>query len=132
MSDRISKGPDELQPVRQIGPRGHFVGNARVPNLSLGANDSFGNGWGTGEEGACDLFRGQTTHFAQGQGELSLPRQTRMAAGEDKPQSVIFNVLVVHQWVGRFGLQQSHGLFQRRQAYVPTNSIDGLEAACRY
>src|SRR5439155_102731 len=96
---RDARIPDEV-PVRgdlpgRLAPHRHLIGNARVPNLCLGAHDALGHCGRTGEKGAGDLLGREAADLAQGQRDLRVRRQSRMAAGEDQPQPIVLDTLPV-------------------------------------
>ena len=69
--------------------------DARVSNLALGADDALGHGAGGREKRVRDLFGGEAAHLAQGQCDLRIGRQRRMAAREDQPQPIVLDSFVI-------------------------------------
>nr|QPG01998.1 hypothetical protein WM98B_00145 [Acinetobacter nosocomialis] len=119
-----------VEPGRQRGRLRHFIGHARIADLALGAHDALRERGRCDEEGTCDLLGGEAAYLAQRQRHLRLGRQHRMAAGEDQPQAVILDAVVV-------------GLFARQVGPVievvneiepcpPSQAVDRLEAAGRH
>ena len=84
-----------VEPLRQIGARRHFVGHPRVADLGFRADDALRDRRRRREERTGDLLGGQSADFAQRQRHLRIGRNCRMAAGEDQPQAVVFDALVV-------------------------------------
>ena len=54
---------DRLQTLRQCRAFRHLVGNLRIADLALGADNTLGHSGGFAEKGTGDGFRGQSTHF---------------------------------------------------------------------
>ena len=69
--------------------RGTRYGMPGIADLPLGADDPLGHRRLGHEEGARDLRRREAAEQAQGQRDLRLARQRRVAAGEDEPQPVV-------------------------------------------
>ena len=95
VEDQVDHVQHGVEPLRQLRPRRHLIGNARVADLRLGAHDALGQRGGGGEEGARDLLGGEAADLAQRQRHLRVRGQRGMAAGEDQPQPVVFDALVV-------------------------------------
>ena len=77
------------QPPGKVGPRGHLVRDTRVADLPLGADDALCDRRRPGQEGPGDLLGREIADLAQGERDLCVGRQRRMAAGEDQPQAVV-------------------------------------------
>ena len=76
-------------------------------------------------------FNGTQRDFAQGERKLSFRRQSRMAAGEDQTEAIIFDLLVIEGGFvdARFHVQCEISL-GRVEARAAAHPIDGLET-CR-
>jgi hypothetical protein len=105
----------------------------RIADLSLGTHQPLGECRFGHQEGARDLRRPQSTQQSEGEGDLRVGRQRRMAAGEDQSQSVVFHGLSFGRLIGwprRFGRLGSHELAKRldllRQELRPSHPIDRL------
>ncbi len=61
-----------VEPVGQLDARRHLVGNARVADLGLGADDALRERGRRGEEGARDLLGGEPADLPQRQRHLSV------------------------------------------------------------
>ena len=123
-----------VEPPRQIAPHRHLIGNARVPNLCLGAHDALGHRGRTSEKGAGDLLGREAADLAQGQRDLRVRRQSRMAAGEDQPQPIVLDTLPVPcGGVACRNVKSAGDLLERRvEPGAPAHCVDGLEAAGRH
>src|SRR4029077_19489178 len=91
-----------------------------IYDLSLGAHDALRDGGLAGDEGARNLDRREAGHRPKGQGNLRIPGQRWMAAGEDQPQSIVALRRVI-----------SHEIYLQLRELVPEASltpqlIDGL------
>ncbi len=122
-----------VEPVRQVGSRRHLIGDPRVPDLRLGAHDSLGHRRRGAEEGVRDLLGREAAHLAQRQRHLGGRRQGGVAAGEDQPQAVVFDVLALPlRGLVRVGVEPLGEIPQRRvEPGAPAQAVDGLEAAGR-
>ena len=83
---------DAIEPFRQQLGGWHSVGDARVADLALGADEALGEGRLGDEECPGDLRRRQAAQRAQRQGDPGVHRERRMAAREDQPQSIVRDV----------------------------------------
>ncbi len=63
--------------------------------FALARTMRWASGGRSGEEGAGDLLGGEAADLAQRQRHLGVRRQGRMAAGEDQPQPVVLDALVL-------------------------------------
>ncbi len=84
-----------LQAGGQVGPGRHLVRDPRVADLGLGTDDPLRERGGRGQEGARDLFGREAADLAQREGDLRVPAQRGMAAGEDQPQAIVLDPLIV-------------------------------------
>src|SRR3989475_5781926 len=82
------------------------------------------------------LFRSgrEAADLAQGQRDLGVRRQSRMAAGEDQPQPIVFDTLPVPcDGVASLNVKSAGDLLERRvEPGAPAHCVDGLEAAGRH
>ena len=83
-----------VETIRQLGVRRHLVGNARGADLGLGADDPLGQGRWAGQERARNLLGREPADLAQRQRQLRVRRQRRVAAGENQPQPIVFDVVL--------------------------------------
>ncbi len=85
------------------------------------------------EKRARDLLGGEAAHLAQRERHLRVGRQRWMAAREDQPEPVVFQVFVAgRRWLGRLPIQAIGQLGQRGVEPRPSaQAVDGLEAAGR-
>ena len=122
-----------VQPLRQFGRRRHLVGDAGVADLGLGAHDALGQRGRRGQEGARDLLGRETADLPQRQRDARFRRQGGVAAGEDQPQPVVLDALVVPFFLVLGVVVDLLG--ERRQRGVepgaPPDAVDGLEPAGR-
>ena len=89
VEQQVDDGEDLVEPFGQLGLGGDAVRDPGVGDLPFGAGDALRDGGLRDEERGGDLGGGQPAHGAQGQGDLGLPGQGRVAAGEDQPESVV-------------------------------------------
>src|SRR5208282_2925742 len=131
VKDEIDDLKHRVQPLRQFLRRRHLVWNWRLSNLCLGAYDALGERRRRHEKCAGDLFRGQAADFAKGERNLSLRRQSGMAAGEDQTEAIVLDLFISSGSVvdARFHVGNKISLCAV-EARAPTDYVDGLEA-CR-
>src|ERR1700679_1017476 len=72
----------------------HLVRNRLIADESLGAHDALSKRSRRDEKCPCDLLGRQTADFAQGERNLTFRRQSRVAAGKDQAEAIIFDLLV--------------------------------------
>ncbi len=109
---------------------GHDIGNAGVANLALGAHQPLRHGRRGHQKRARDLVGLEAAQRAQGQRDLRLRSQRRVAAGEDQAQAVVGNFagVVIRLFDGAD--QAAGGVrfeFFLETALAP-NAVDGLVA----
>ncbi len=125
---------DGVEPFRQVCRGWHLIGNARVADLRLRADDALRQRRGRREEGPCDFLGGEAAHFAQRERNLCVRSQRGMAAGEDQPEPVVLDALPVGPRVrildGQVGLAAF--LIERVESRPPAHRVDGLEPARRH
>src|SRR5438876_7013808 len=115
--------------------RGDYIGNARIADLCLGAHDALREGGRGREKRVRDLFRGESAHFAQGEGDLRVRCQGRMTAGEDQAEAIVLDAIALLQLrrVVRGCVESPGELSDRRvEPRPPAHGIDRLEATSRY
>ena len=86
-----------VEPVGQVRAGGHLIRNLCVLDLVLGAHDALCHGRRAGEERTRDLLGGQSADLPEGERQLRVRRQGRMAAGEDEPQPVVVDDGIVER-----------------------------------
>ena len=89
VEDQVDHGEHVRQPGGQRRVARHAVRDPRVSDLPLGPDQPLGDRRLGDQERAGDLGGLQPGHEPQGEGELRLGAQRRVAAGEDEPQPVI-------------------------------------------
>ncbi len=89
IEDQVDDGEYGAQPFGQIGVLRHAVGNARVADLALGADQSLGHGRLGDQERAGDLGGGQAAKQPQRQRGPGLQGKRRMTAGEHQAEPVV-------------------------------------------
>src|SRR6516162_7579406 len=99
VKDEIDDLKHRVQPLRQFLRRRHLVWNRRLSNLCLGAYDALGERRWRHEKCSGDLFRGQAADFAKGERNLSLRRQSGMAAGEDQTEAIVLDLFIPNRSV---------------------------------
>jgi hypothetical protein len=106
--DEVDHLQDGVEPRGQVRELGDLIGDARDGDLPLGARDPRLDRRLLGEERLGDLGRRQPADQPQGQGDLRLPRQGRVAAGEDQPEPVVGEDLA-RSIVGRLRVRDEQG-----------------------
>jgi hypothetical protein len=71
----------------------HPVGDAGCRDLRLGAGQALGHRRFGHQERFGDLGGGAPRQGSQRQGHPALQRQGRVAAGEDEPETVVFDLI---------------------------------------
>ncbi len=134
VEDQIDHAEHGIEARREIGCGRHDIGNSRLADLRLGANDALGEGADAGKEGAGDFLGGQAAYLAKGERGLRIRRQGGVAAGEDEPQPVIGDALVFdHRLLGGFALEMNGEIVPRGvEAGAAAEPVDRLEAAGRH
>ena len=110
----------------ELRPRGDFIGNARVADLSLRAHDALRERGRRREECRGDLLGLEAAHFAQRQRDLRVGSERRMAAGEDQAQAVVLDRLGLRRLLG--GDRLDLAVVERVVARAPPDAVDRLEA----
>ncbi len=82
---------DRIESLRKVMLGRHFVGNACIPDFRFRTYDTLRERRWAGQEGTRNFFCCQSTHLAQGERNLRLGRQCRVAAGENQAQLVVMN-----------------------------------------
>jgi hypothetical protein len=121
-----------IETAGPFGGRRHFVGQVLVSDACLGANDPLGDGGGLAEIGGGDLFGRQAAHFTQGERDLRIGRQYRMAAGEDQSQRVVFDDFAIGWHLILLDFELAAQLRREQlEAARFAQAVDGPEAAGR-
>jgi hypothetical protein len=98
VEDQIHHPQHASQAVGQLLVGRHPIGDVRVRDLALGADDPLAHGRLGDQEGAGDLARRHPPERPQRERHPRRHVQRRMAAGEDQPQPVVDNrALVLHR-----------------------------------
>lgn len=80
--------------------------------------------------GARDFLGREAADFAQRQGDLPIGRQCRVTTGEDEPQPVVLDALVLARMGSGDGFQLFGDVLERSfEAGAPADPVDRLEAA---
>ncbi len=87
--DQVYDVEDGADPLGELVRRRHPVRDPGGDDLLLGPGDPRGHRGLLHQERAGHLGRGQTAHQPQRQGDLGVPGQGGVAAGEDEPQTVV-------------------------------------------
>jgi hypothetical protein len=124
--DEVDDRQDRRDPGREVGVAGHAIGDARIADLLLGPHDPLCHRRLGHEEGPCDLGRREAAEEAQAQRHLRLPRQGRVAAGEDEAEPFVAHRALLSGLVGR-GEQQRLRL-ARVPACLPAQPVQGSAA----
>jgi hypothetical protein len=101
----------------------HAERDARVPDLALRPHQPLGHCRLGQEECARDLLGRQAAEGAEGEGDLRLERERRVAASEDELEPLVRNGRLSHIVHG--GLWQLEQVGFRRQRPVPPDAVEG-------
>ena len=85
----VDRGQDGVEPVRELGVAWDPVGGVVVAELAFGADDPLGDRRFGDDEGVGDLGGIQAAEESQGERDLGVGRQRRVAAQEHQPQLVV-------------------------------------------
>ena len=85
----VEDAEDRVEPLGQEVVGRDAVGDRRVADLPLRPHEPLGERDFGDEEGPGDLGGGEPAERPQGEGDLGLHRESRMAAGEDEAESVV-------------------------------------------
>ena len=96
VEDEVHHGQDRAEAFGQPRAGRHAERDARHLDLGLGPGQPSFHGLGRNQEGPRDLLGGQAAHGAQGQRDLGLDGQGRMAAHEDELESLVRDRAGVH------------------------------------
>ena len=135
VEDQVDHAQHRIEALGQLGRVRHLIGNARVANLGLCADDPLRQRRRRREERLRDLFRRQAADFAERERHLRVERERRMAAGEDQAQAVVFDALGVGP--GSRVDDRDVGLrallvVERLEALLPAQAVDRLEPSRRH
>ncbi len=95
IEDEIDGGEHGAEPLRQQMLRRHAEGNARVADLPFRTDQPLRERRLRDDERARDLGRRQAAHQAEGQRDLRIGCERRMAAREDQLESLVGNHCVL-------------------------------------
>jgi len=119
-----------VQPLVKLRQRRNLVGNARVADLVLRADDALRERGRRCEKRAGDLLRREPADFAQRERDLRIGGERRVTTGEDESEAIVFDLLVIsfRRWrhVRRESLRHLDEL--RVEPGAASHAIDGLEA----
>ena len=122
----VDSGQHGSQPVWKLVRVGHPVGDVGLGDLGLRPADPLADGGLGNQEHAGDVDRGQPADGSQGQRDLRLGREGRVAAGEQQPQAVIATVSFVIIGCSAIGQQSECFLFLRRPTGFTAQAIERL------
>jgi hypothetical protein len=131
VEDQVDDMEDGIESLGQVGRRGDLLGDAGVLDFGFGADDALGVRGRIGEDSAGDLFGGQAADFAEGEGDLRIGRDGRMAAGENQAQAIIFNIFGFRFcWIAGVGFELIGDGHQRGIEFgAAAHGVDALESA---
>src|SRR3954468_21675934 len=130
---QIDHAQHGVEPRRQFVPRRHLVRNPRIANLRLGADDALRQRRCRREERLRDLLGPQAADLAQRQRHLRIRGERRMTAGEDQPQPIVLDGLIVGPRIGRDGdLRGGAGFIEWVEARLPAKAVNRLEPSRRH
>ena len=89
VEDEEQHGQHTGDPRRQVLRGGHPIRDAGRRDLALRAGDPLPHGVLLHEEGAGDLWHGQTSDHAQSERHSCVHGEGRVTAGEDQPEPVV-------------------------------------------
>ncbi len=92
---QVQHGQHRGRSVRELMGGRHPVGDAGVADLALGPHQPLGHRRLRHQECPGDLGGGETAEGAQGEGDLRLEGEGRVAAGEDQPEAVVDDAALV-------------------------------------
>jgi hypothetical protein len=95
VEDEVDDAQHAVEPLGELAAPRHLVGNARIADLAFRPHDALRHGRGRAEVRACDLLGGHAADLAQREGDLRVGRERRVAAGEDEPQPIVLDALVL-------------------------------------
>jgi microcompartment protein CcmK/EutM len=95
VEERVEDYEHSTKPLRQLVVGRDAVRNPGVLDLVLRAHEPLCHCLRGDHEGACDLDGGQAAERAQGQRNLSLDRERRVATGEDQTQRVVLDPALI-------------------------------------
>ena len=112
--------------------RRHSEGDSRCPDLPLGADEPLGHRRLGHEEGAGYLVGAQSAEGAQGERDLRLGRECRVAAREDQAQPLVGDGIRLLRFCLRPGsLQRRQQLGLVRERALTPDPVDRAVAGCR-
>jgi hypothetical protein len=96
VEDQVDDRKHGRQPVGQQVRRGHAERDPGCLDLPLCADEALRHRLVRDEEGARDLLGGEAAQSPQGERDLGVERQGRMAAGEDELEPLVGDRRLVH------------------------------------
>ena len=132
VEDQVDDVEDRVESPRQLGAGRYLIRNSGVANLRLGPDDALGDGAGSGQIRVRDFLGRQAAHFAERERDLRIGGQRRVAAGENEPQAVVFERVIVDDDGIDRGLEMPGELRDRCvESRAPAQHVDRFEAAGR-
>jgi hypothetical protein len=123
VEDQVHDRDYGAQPLRQQMVGWHPERDPGGLDLALGPDQPLGHRRLSDQEGVRDLSGAQAAERPQGEGDLSVGGERRMAAGEDELESLIGDDGLVHRVLHRLGhREQARLLHQSAIAANPTRS----------
>ena len=105
-----------VEPIRQFVARRHLIRNAaRRESCSSRGRCAGRRVGGGGEKGVRDLLGLEAADFAQRQRDARVGIQRRMAAGEDQPQAIVVDAVLVERRVSRAARSRSSRVARSRR-----------------
>jgi len=96
-----------------------------VPDLGLRSHEPLGHGLFLDEEGSCELASLEPGQGPEGEGDLCLDRERRVAAGEQQPQPIVADAALLTEWLLRLGEGHRNPLVLLALGRAPPQAIDG-------
>ncbi len=131
VENQIDHREHGIQPSGQITRLWHDVRDARIPDFALRPHQPLCHRRARDQERPRDFVGIQTTQRAQGQRDLCLGRQRRVAAGENQPKAVVGNLLRIVVGFLRGPDEARHyiGLQFFLKPPLAPHAVDGLVAS---
>ena len=120
-----------IEAIGKFGARRNLIRNACCPDLRFCAHDSLGQRRRGCQKRVRDFFGSKAAHFAQRQRDLCVRAESGVTAGEDKPEAVVLEVIVIPRWVGNCFQSVDHRAVDALEACAAAQTIDRLEPASR-
>jgi hypothetical protein len=126
VEDQVHDRDHGAQPLRQQMVGWHPERDPGGLDLALGPDQPLGHRRLSDQEGVRDLSGAQAAERPQGEGDLSVGGERRMAAGEDELESLIGDDGLVHRVLHRLGHREQARLLH--QSAIAANPVDGAVA----